>query len=423
MHSIFKPIFMIGMLLGSLIIAPLSDKIGRKKSIIMGLMLSWIGGLINAFGATSRYGDSAVALAFGRIIASMGDISVTMITSVFLMECTNPNHRNTLSQTNSFVIGVLGLLLPLEAYYIRDTFELQIALSGPIILAVIPALFMKESTRWLISKGRLEEAKKNIYSIAKLNGITKPADIDIVLIPKSTEGPKTCVKELFKHKVLIIRLLMSCFQWFMVTATFYGATYSAAEVSASPYLSVAIGFALQIPQPLVSFYLNDRLGRKKSLALTKSLAGICLIMTGISGHYIEIDALEIMFVSLAQFFGGMAFSLDYLYTSEMYPTSLRATVFGICSVVGRLGGMYGLGIGFTSKIWKPLPFVLTGGPAILTGLAALWFPETTGCPLPDTIEEAINNVGKNPKLEPWCSSNKNIAENDTNNLGQEISQK
>ena len=46
-----------------------------------------------------------------------------------------------------------------------------------------------------------------------------------------------------------------------------------------------------------------------------------------------------------------------------------------------------------------------------------------GCPLPDTIEEAINNVGKNPKLEPWCSSNKNIAENDKNDLGQEISQK
>ena len=62
------------------------------------------------------------------------------------------------------------LLVTLLAYCFRDVFTLELVLYGPALLAIIPVLLMKESTRWLIAKGRLQEAKENILYIAKMNG-------------------------------------------------------------------------------------------------------------------------------------------------------------------------------------------------------------------------------------------------------------
>ena len=62
------------------------------------------------------------------------------------------------------------LLVTLLAYCFRDVFTLELVLYGPALLAIIPVLLMKESTRWLIAKGRLQEAKENIIYIAKMNG-------------------------------------------------------------------------------------------------------------------------------------------------------------------------------------------------------------------------------------------------------------
>jgi len=55
---------------------------------------------------------------------------------------------------------------------------------------------------------------------------------------------------------------------------------------------------------------------------------------------------------------------------------------------------------------------------------ALTFPETTGCKLPETIEDALNNVGKNPKFRPWCSwdnkqDQQQDVEMDNNNIKKE----
>ena len=66
------------------------------------------------------------------------------------------------------------MVLVLFAYFIRDLQWLQLGLFGPFFLLLIPLAFVKESTRWLLSKGRFEEARRNVTYMAKMNGRRVP---------------------------------------------------------------------------------------------------------------------------------------------------------------------------------------------------------------------------------------------------------
>lgn len=54
---------------------------------------------------------------------------------------------------------------------------------------------------------------------------------------------------------------------------------------------------------------------------------------------------------------------------------------------------------FQERIWHPLPLVLFGGTAIISGILSLHFPETLNTVLPDTISEA-ENIGR-PKRKKF----------------------
>ena len=56
------------------------------------------------------------------------------------------------------------------------------------------------------------------------------------------------------------------------------------------------------------------------------------------------------------------------------------------------------------QYWIPLPFVLFGCQAFVAAFLGLTFPETTGCKLPETVDEALKDVGKNFKRERWCKT-------------------
>ena len=66
------------------------------------------------------------------------------------------------------------MVLVLFAYFIRDLQWLHLGLFGPFFLHLIPLAFVKESTRWLLSKGRFEEARRNVTYMANMNGRRVP---------------------------------------------------------------------------------------------------------------------------------------------------------------------------------------------------------------------------------------------------------
>ena len=68
----------------------------------------------------------------------------------------------------------------------------------------------------------------------------------------------------------------------------------------------------------------------------------------------------------------------WLYTSELYPTNLRAQALSACSLVARILGMGAPFVAKLSAVTPWLPMLLMGLPAGLAGLVALRLPETKG---------------------------------------------
>ena len=110
-------------------------------------------------------------------------------------------------------------------------------------------------------------------------------------------------------------------------------------------------------------------------------------------------------------FGASAVFLSvYLYTSELYPTSIRATAVGFCSTIARVGGVLGLLMGGLRQVWPPFPMVIMGAIGLLAGILALLFPETTGLTLPETMEEALTIRERNRDFKPfrWSNNKKQV---------------
>ena len=85
-----------------------------------------------------------------------------------------------------------------------------------------------------------------------------------------------------------------------------------------------------------------------------------------------------------------AFALIYLYSAEMFPTEVRNTSLGTCSMVARVGGFlapYIASLG-SSEGSGYVPFLIFGVATLLGGSTAIILPETLGRDLPDTIQEA-----------------------------------
>lgn len=56
----------------------------------------------------------------------------------------------------------------------------------------------------------------------------------------------------------------------------------------------------------------------------------------------------------------------------------------------RIGGMLAPQILELNRFWGPLPLILFGGLAIFSGALALLLPETSGKPLPQTMEDVTD---------------------------------
>ena len=75
-------------------------------------------------------------------------------------------------------------------------------------------------------------------------------------------------------------------------------------------------------------------------------------------------------------------------TSELYPTNLRSQAVGTCSFISRIVCLLAPFIAPLARLWQPLPLLVLGIPAIISGILNIKLPETKELNLPQTMEEA-----------------------------------
>ncbi|KAG1682455.1 Organic cation transporter protein [Nymphon striatum] len=97
--------------------------------------------------------------------------------------------------------------------------------------------------------------------------------------------------------------------------------------------------------------------------------------------------LLIGFAMVGIFMVCLVFNITYIVTAELFPTPLRSSAMGTGSMFSRIGGIAAPFVASLVDVWRPLPSVIIGSFALISGFVILFLPETLNKPLPASIEE------------------------------------
>jgi MFS family permease len=391
----------VGMLFGSVVSGRISDKYGRRIVFLATLTITFIAGVASSFST------SFLMLAVLRGILGVG-VSGANAAYILFSEYLPSKNRGfylTLIEVfwaaGSMVACVLAwATIPTLGW---RWYLLFCSLPVGVLIATYPLL--PESVRWLQISSRIEECEKILAQIANENNRTLPKG---TLKPLEQHRIEAAQKEmgnprdLFQPNMRKLTLLLS-FIWFITSMNYYGAVFMGNQLiilektgkrcdyyptpstsgaisntclplHSADYIRVLISNSGELPGILLTMLLIDRFGRKKSQTVEFLLVGMTFLsLLFCTGPILETT---LMFVSRALITG--VFQVLYVYTPEVYPTTIRNTALGTCSSISRLGGMLSpLLADVVSNVSISLSLSLFGFASFLAATASIYLPKET----------------------------------------------
>jgi len=330
----------VGMFVGATTGGWFSDRIGRKRALI--LTTVWYAG----FSLLNALVWEPIGLFITRLLTGVGLSAMSVVGMTYISEMFPANRRGTY-QGWTMMIGLFGI--PATAYVAR--FFIPLAPWGWRLVFVwgsLGLLFrwlasrLEESPRWYENHGRLDEAD------AVLERIEKAAQREIgVLSPVSQPvqgAPRTGGYAELVSPPYLPRTLMLVFTWMCQTLAFYG------FASWVPTLLAEHGFSLvhtlawssamwlgAVPGALIAALISDRWERKWWIPIVALLSAFCGLMYGLTFRTSTI----IIFGFLVAMLQHVHTPLLYAYTPECYPTEIRNSGAGLAYGVGRLANVFG----------------------------------------------------------------------------------
>ncbi|MFB0981222.1 MAG: sugar porter family MFS transporter [Alteromonadaceae bacterium] len=354
---------LLGCAVGALIAGPISDHFGRKPIMIVTAMIF----AISAFG--SGISDSSVEFIFYRLIGGLGIGAASVLAPAYIAEVAPAALRGRLATLQQLAI-VLGLFAAFLSNYIiassagsaENTFLLDMSAWRwmfwveliPATLFLIGVLFIPESPRYLVAKGKIEKARDVFKKISAgtENGLVEE-------VKKSLHGnKKTSIADLFIegknkiHPIIWVGIALSVFQQFVgINVVFYyGAElWQAAgfDESQSLLINVLTG-TTNIVSTFIAIALVDKIGRKP------------LLLIGSVGMFISLGILSFIF-------GTAGFD-------ELGKVALSETMGTFALIMANLF------VVFFGLSWGPVVWVLLGemfnnrirGAALAIAASAQW---------------------------------------------------
>ncbi|GFY80563.1 major facilitator superfamily protein [Actinidia rufa] len=436
-----------GMLAGAYSWGLISDNFGRRQVIshlsvlyftiyknkLSNAMIGVWKGLLSiatvttGAGFLSTFSPNYVSLVIFRCLVGFGLGGGPVYSSWFLEFVPAPKRGTWMVIFSTF--WTLGTVLEASLAWIimpRLNWRWLLALSSvPSFMALLFYGFTPESPRYLCMKGRITDAHKILEKIARVNRKTLPSgrlvsdqniSLDEEFAPSEDShllcptGNKTKVFKAGFSSLLIlfssklIRTTLSLWILFFGNAfSYYGIILLTSELSSgqskcgsialhsenshgdSLYVDVFITSLAELPGLILSAIIVDRIGRKLSMAIMFALG--CILLLPLVFHQKEILTTGLLFGVRMCMMGTI--TVANIYAPEIYPTSIRATGFGVASAVGRIGGMVCplVAVGLVSGCHQTAAVLLFEAVMIVSGFCVMLLPlETKGRKLTDTVD-------------------------------------
>lgn len=258
----------------------------------------------------------------------------------------------------------------------------------PALLILLLRIGTPESPRWLLSKGRREEAEAVLKKmLGPAAGLT-----DLETENESRTRYADIFRGVYLRRTIFVGVFWACQLLPIYAITTYEPTILSALGLAKGNSAYLGAVALQIFYVLgsLSGILFINRGRRKLLLWSFALAAVPLLALSVFAH---LAAAEI--VALFAVFGFALFSsqcLQAIYPSELFPTGVRATANGFATSASRIGAAIGTWgapviLGYSTRLAMLLGAIICATGWLTSYLLA---PETTGLSLAEASSATVH---------------------------------
>ncbi|KAJ5924378.1 hypothetical protein N7466_008565 [Penicillium verhagenii] len=343
--------FQIGALMGALSCTVLSERLGRRKTIFIGSILTIIGQLLQV----SAY--SLIQFTVGRIILGMGTGQFSVAVPVWQSECSSAKTRGQ-HVIASGIFLCLGYALcnwvDFAFTKLPDTNTGQwrgpLAVSFfPSIVILVSVFLLPESPRWLVRVNRVDEASTNLaaYKGLSLSDESIKSEIaGIELSLEATSQSKGAIREMFSkddEERLLYRFgLCIVLQFFQQMCggnliSVYASTIFKNNLHMSSELSsilAACALTWKFLCCFIAFFAIDRLGRRTLFIVSGAGMSACMAALAITASFDSSNKhasiASACFIFLFNLFYPIGFlGGNFLYCTEVAPVRLRVAMASI----------------------------------------------------------------------------------------------
>ncbi|XP_072941945.1 organic anion transporter 3-like [Epargyreus clarus] len=389
--SFSQSIHFVGMLLGALIFGFLSDKFGRLPVFSLScLILAIFGCLVSAM-------PTAASFILMRCFEGVGAGAAIVIGYVLCIEYCSVRHREIITVLFHLPIKIGHVTLPGVSYLLRHCDEFQMTISLPIFLYVGAQWLLMESPKWLLDVGHIDKAVDVMETFDRFNGRKCEnirGEIESYIAGQS-DGSRTRIKfwQIFKHKKLTLNLCCMAVIYFLCGISYYGVSQYIGNMSKNIHANVALSGALLLPGTIVELFLLKLLPRRLFLMGTNFLSGLfMLIVICIPVH---LTWFRVVIACICNCFFFMSFIIVFLYSVELFPTSIRNSVLGFLSVISRIGQIVAPQVNVLSESASG---IIYGVMAIFGTMVCYFLPETKNTELPSSLNDS-KSLSRKKKLD------------------------
>ena len=357
-----------GMMFGAMIFGSLADKIGRKKVIMICIVL--FSGLTFAGGFASNPTEFVIL----RFPAGLGIGGVMPNLVALTSEYAPKNMRSTLVTTMFSGYAVGGVMAALLGAWLTPSFgwEIMFFIAGiPLLLLPIIWKFLPESLMFIVKENKQGQARPIMARLAPEVQISNETKFELhqVDVPEAAN-----VVSLFKRGRALNTLLF-WLAFFTCLLTMYALS------SWLPKLMMAAGYSMDNSLMFMMVMnvgavvgivgggiLADRFHLKPVLMFLGIMGAIVMSLMGFQSNQFLLYIL--VFLAGAASIGSQM--LLYSYVAQYYPLAVRSTGIGWSSAIGRMGAIVGpilIGGLLGMNLPAHFNFIAVGLPVLITAIA------------------------------------------------------
>jgi AAHS family benzoate transporter-like MFS transporter len=324
-----------GNVIGAIGFGTLSDRIGRKNSLLLALVV------FSVFSGLAFWSPGFESFCILRLIAGLG-LGGALPLSVALISEFSPARIRAKVLTGTFMgfTGGWAVAAAVPMYVIPLYGWRMVFLLGFFPILFVPVLwaYLPESVRFLSSRKRYEDLKKEVRRVENTAGLPHASwttDQLGIAQGKAQAG----FKKLFTSSAIYMTILI-WLTYFCTLMALFGLSTWLPQLLMKSGFSLAKSFSFGLIQALGAMAggifvgsLMDKFGRKGALVASFIAGGISVIVLGMTTSVLWLYV-------MAWFFGMFIISsptMLHVVAAEIYPTEIRATGTGWAVTIGKLG--------------------------------------------------------------------------------------